>query len=85
MEISLLGYQKPNDFYSDLISLPGVFLEDEQERTVYWEPELLTGADGSLHLRLPLYREISRLKFIVKGAGYEGGIGLTEFTVEAGD
>ncbi len=82
LELSVLGFHKPSEFYSDLIRIPGITFDQTAERTIYWEPELSTNKDGVINLRLPLDSGVSRLLFTVEGAGMAGGIGSGQFTFD---
>ena len=82
LELVMLGYHAPADFYPDRISVAGLSpLERRIGKTVYWEPALKSGDNGEIHVRIPLHREMDRMVIRVEGAGYEGGIGTAEFNI----
>jgi hypothetical protein len=76
MELMVLGFHSPREFYSDYITTSNGNKPDLQpETTVFWEPELLTGDDGIMSLSVPLYKGYSVIRFTIQGAGFDGGLG----------
>ncbi len=82
LELSMLGYHKAREFYSDYVSTPGEVTDETFERTIYWEPDLYSGKDGVINLRLPIDHGVDRLKFTVEGVGYDGRLGFTQFNLD---
>ncbi len=82
LELSMLGYHEPGEFYSDVILTQWSAYDPDAERTIYWEPELVSGPDGIMNVRLPLKQGADRLRFTVEGAGLDGGLGFMQFTLD---
>ncbi len=82
LRLSMLGYHEAREFYSDYVSIFRATNDETSERTIYWEPDLLTGKDGVVNIRLPINRGADRLRFTVEGAGFDGGLGFTQFTLD---
>jgi hypothetical protein len=82
LELSMLGYHETREFYSDYVSIPGAVIDETNERTIYWEPDLQSGKDGVINMRLPIHHGVDKLKFTVEGAGFDGGLGFTQFTLD---
>ena len=83
LELVMLGYHSPSEFYPDMISVAGLSpLERRIGKTVYWEPALESDDNGEIHVRIPLFREMSRMVIRVEGAAYKGGIGTAEFNID---
>ncbi len=82
LELSMLGYHEPGEFYSDVILTQWLAYDPDAERTIYWEPELVSGPDGIMNVRLPLKQGADRLRFTVEGAGLDGGLGFMQFTLD---
>jgi len=85
LELSMLGYHETREFYSDLISIPGITISNAPEKTVYWKPDLYSGEDGVVKLRLPLNHAAERLRFRIEGAGFGGGLGFAQFAIDRHD
>lgn len=76
MELMVMGFHSPREFYSDYITRTNIESFDSQpETTIFWNPELLTGDDGIMNLSVPLYKGFSVIRFTIQGAGFDGGLG----------
>jgi hypothetical protein len=83
LEFSMLGYHAPAQFYTDIVSIPGTpTLAGRVGETIHWDPELVSGDDGIINFRIPLVRSTERMMLTIEGAGFAGGVGSSEFTVE---
>ncbi len=81
-EFVIAGFHAPREFYSDLIPIPGFTGNDELVKTIYWDPSLEPDTKGNLNIRVPLYPGLQNLMFMIEGAGYDGGLGFSMFTIE---
>lgn len=81
-EFVIAGFHAPREFYSDLIPIPGLTGNDELVKTIYWDPSLEPDTEGNLNIRVPLYPGLPNLMFMIEGAGYDGGLGFSMFTIE---
>jgi hypothetical protein len=50
-------------------------------KTIQWEPRLITGSDGMFSTVIPVPEGADRLIITIEGAGFEGGLGSGELTV----
>ncbi|MGF1587060.1 MAG: TonB-dependent receptor plug domain-containing protein [Bacteroidales bacterium] len=83
MELMVLGYHSPREFFSDYITLTNDNDPDLQpETTIFWEPGLFTGDDGMMNLSVPLYKGYRVIRFTIQGAGIDGGLGYGGINVE---
>jgi hypothetical protein len=83
MELMVLGFHSPREFYSDYITRNDSNKPDLQpETTIFWEPELITGDDGMMNLSVPLYKGYSIIRFTFQGVGFDGGLGYGGINVE---
>jgi hypothetical protein len=82
-EYLMIGYHSPREFYPDI--LPGGIGNTSGEqpaRTILWQPNLTTDADGSHTVYFPAQNIKDSMKIVVEGVGTKGGIGFGEFTLE---
>ncbi len=77
LNLTVQGYHEVRDFYSDIITYQRLSADPVYGITVYWEPDLVTGADGSVNFYLPVDEGVSRLSFTIQGAGYDGSLGFS--------
>ncbi len=83
MELVMQGYHVPREYYSDYLQKTGTYSPDEEpEITIHWESEMISGEDGRMNVRIPLYQGIENLRITIEGAGFHGGLGFAEFAVE---
>ncbi len=82
LELSMLGYHEAREFYSDRVLLPGTRVDDTRETTIYWEPDIVTGLNGTADLRLPMRADVERLIFTIQGVGHDGLPGYSNFTLD---
>jgi hypothetical protein len=85
-ELVMLGYHAPGEFYSDLLS-GGEALSDSRKglKTVHWDPYLVSDEDGRINVRFAVPRGTERIELTIEGAGLEGGIGSTGYTIDISD
>lgn len=82
MEFVMLGYHEPQEFYTDILSFYGPSVtEDRNLKTIHWDPNLMSGKDGMIDVRVPRSKGSGRIKLTVEGTGYEGGVGFAEIYV----
>ncbi len=82
-EYLIQGYHSPREFYADLVSYTRS--EDESrlmERSVYWEPNLITDEKGRVTTAVPVSGNPGTLTFIIEGTGLDHGFGYGHFTIE---
>lgn len=83
MELVMQGYHVPREYYSDYLQKAGTYsLDEDPETTVHWESEMISGEDGRMNVMIPFYQGIENLRITIEGAGFHGGLGFAEFTVE---
>ncbi|MFP4366310.1 MAG: hypothetical protein ACLFQA_04365 [Bacteroidales bacterium] len=82
MEFVMLGYHEPQEFYTDILSFYGPSVtEDRNLKTIHWDPNLMSGRDGMIDVRVPRSKGSGIIKLTVEGTGYEGGVGFAEIYV----
>jgi hypothetical protein len=82
-EYLMIGYHSPREFYPDILpggigSTPG----EQPARTILWQPNLTTDADGTHTVYFPAQNIKDSMKIVIEGVGTKGGIGFGEFTLE---
>lgn len=78
------GYHSPREYYSDLVSTQtGYDQRQARERSVYWEPNLVSDDSGSMVTSVPVVSTPGILTFIIEGAGAEGGLGFGIFSIRS--
>ncbi len=83
LEFSMLGYHTPAQFYTDIVEISdNPALAGNTGKTIHWDPELVSGDDGIINFRIPLVEGMERMVLTIEGAGFTGGVGSAEFTVE---
>lgn len=83
MELMMLGYHQPREFYTDYVEISDLFRGKEKpERTIHWEPDLTTDENGSLNLSFPASGITDKLRIRIEGTGYEGRIGSYELNID---
>ncbi len=82
MHLMVQGYHEVRDFYTDMVSYEGIPGDPDQERIIYWEPNLLTGQDGTVNFFMPVDKESGRLDVTIQGAGFNGSLGYTRMVIE---
>ncbi len=79
-ELVMLGYHTPKEFYSDLLP-SGNSSGSNRQRTVHWDPDLVSGDDGVINVQFPVPQGADRIIVTIEGAGFYGGIGFAGFTI----
>jgi hypothetical protein len=82
-EYLIQGYHSAREFHSDLLPVhaPGN-RQGVPERSLLWKTDLVTDESGNITVSMPVSTASGMLKFIVEGAGFEGGIGFGVFSVQ---
>ncbi len=83
-QYTINGYHSPREFYSDFITASsGAPADEGTPRTIYWDPDLLSGDDEDDNtIFLPWSENLGKMKVIIEGVGRYGGLGAGEFTIE---
>ncbi len=83
MELVMLGYHTPSEFYLDNFSVENLSeVERRGGKTLQWEPVLITGNDGVFSTVVPVVEGTDRILITIEGTGFEGGLGFGEFIIE---
>ena len=83
MQLAIMGYHSPNEFYSDRMSRFGLVSESDMEgKTIHWDPNLVSKEDGKINVSFPIGKGIKRLRFTIEGTGLNGGVGFGEIVVD---
>lgn len=81
-EFLVQGYHSPREFYSDVVSFrPVTDTVLEGERSVHWEPNLVTGEDGNFVTTVPVLSRPGTLTFVIEGVGLQDGPGYGVFSL----
>lgn len=82
-EYLIQGYHSAREFYSDLFPVHATdHRQGMPERSVLWKTDLVTDESGNITVSVPVSTASGMLKFIVEGAGFDGGIGYGVFSVQ---
>jgi hypothetical protein len=82
-EYLMIGYHSPREFYPDLLAGGiGNTSGEQPARTILWQPNLTTDADGTHTVYFPAQNIKDSMKIVIEGVGTKGGIGFGEFTLE---
>lgn len=83
LELVMLGYHTPSEFYTDRVPVSGMSSLDRRiGKTVLWDPDLVSDEEGGIDVRIPLRSGMDRVMLRVEGAGFDGGTGSAGFTID---
>lgn len=86
MEMVMLGYHSPSEFYLDLVSVEDLSpVERRGGKTIHWNPQLITSSDGLFSTKIPVPQGSDKIMITIEGAGFEGGLGYAEITLNIED
>ena len=83
LDLVMLGYHSPAEFYTDAVSVSrNSSPKRTGEKTIHWDPDVVSDEDGAVNVRIPLIRGMEKMKVTVEGVGFSGGIGAAEFNID---
>jgi len=76
IHIAPLGYQKPAQFYVPKYEVDSVLNREQPDlrTTIYWNPELVADADGTIHIRFYTADHANDYTIVLEGITNEGEI-----------
>ncbi|MFO7997430.1 MAG: TonB-dependent receptor plug domain-containing protein, partial [Bacteroidales bacterium] len=74
------GLHAPRAFCTDF-EMPIPRLEDQQVKTITWEPNLVTGLDGLASFQFLPPSGVGRYRIVIQGIGKDGKVGFGEFLI----
>ncbi len=80
LEVVMLGYHSPSEFYSSNITVADYF-SAKSSKTIHWDPDLIS-RNGIINARIPLAKGEEHMVLTLEGTGFNGGIGSAEFVIE---
>ncbi len=82
LNFNVQGYHEARDFYTDVLSYEKTPSGPERERTIYWEPQLISGPDGIMNFFIPVDEETGSLNVVIQGTGFDGTLGYSRILFE---
>lgn len=76
----IAGLHAPREFYTGF-EMPLTRLEDNQVKTIMWEPGLVTGVDGLASFQFLPPSGVGRYRIVIQGIGKDGKVGFGEFLI----
>jgi hypothetical protein len=76
----IAGLHAPREFYTDF-GMPFPQIDDHQVKTILWEPELTTNAEGLANFQFLPAGGISQYRVVIQGVSKSGKIGFGEFLI----
>jgi hypothetical protein len=86
LELVMLGYHTAGEFKESPVPVSGNSNgENMESKTIYWDPNLVSGSDGRLNVRFPVSGGMGKIRITLEGVGFEQGIGGARFYIELMD
>ncbi len=82
LTFDMLGYHRPQEFYSPVYGTAFDNLIIDDRSTLYWNPSVLTDSDGMARIRFYNSDKISTFYVVCEGLTTEGNIGQAERSYE---
>jgi hypothetical protein len=76
----IAGLHAPREFYTDF-EMPFPTMENHQVKTLLWEPELITNADGLANIQFLPVGGVTQYRIVIQGVSRNGKIGFGEFLI----
>jgi hypothetical protein len=80
LRLNIQGYHEVRDFYTDVLRFE-VAANPDMERTIHWEPRLVSGPDGTMNFMIPVDDQTGIMNLVIQGAGYGGSLGYSRITI----
>lgn len=83
-ELVMLGYHTPGEFYSGPLNLSGSAEsgEEGEMQTIFWEPDIKTGENGTFNFRFPVHSGMGRISLCIEGISQEGQPGFARLIID---
>jgi TonB-dependent SusC/RagA subfamily outer membrane receptor len=78
LKFEMLGYHKPQEFYSPVYGTQFDHLIIDDRSSLYWNPNLVTGGDGKARIRFYNSDRASTFYIVAEGLSPDGRVGRAE-------
>ncbi len=76
----IAGLHAPREFYTDF-EMPFPRIGEHQVKTLLWEPELMTNAEGLANIQFLPVGGVTQYRIVIQGVSRDGKIGFGEFLI----